>query len=104
MVLKKVARSSFGTGAISLFVDDVCQGNEVSGELRLRLQIPTYMRGIYIKLTGNNSITVMKKFSCRNGLTEERLISKTWDVLKGHEDHHHDGIQEGKGKTMVRFR
>lgn len=99
--MQRVDRVSFSSGCFSLLVRDtrlevnpVAHNHpgdltDVEGEVALRLQIPTYVRGVWVELVGQNKIF-------NPSLCGTNAAMTTADLFHGLEHHHVDGLHEGR--------
>jgi hypothetical protein len=80
----KVAKGSFSTGAVSLMINTSASPTEreIEGKVILKLAYPSFVKGVWIKLVGINSI-VSDKFGCLSH-----------DLFAGDEEHHIDGLHQ----------
>ena len=80
---QRIARTNFSTGSVSLYVNTAdSKEREIEGRVTLKLAYPSFVRGVWIKLVGLNSIA------------SENFGVLSHDLFIGEEDHHKDGLHQ----------
>lgn len=65
-----------------MYINSNSNNREVEGKVVVKLSYPSFMKGVWIKLVGNNTLS-----SEKNGLL-------THDLFVGEEEHHKDGLHQ----------
>lgn len=80
----KVCKSTFSTGTMAMYVNTTTspKEREIEGKVLLKLAYPSFVKGVWIKLVGTNSVS------------SENLGVLSHDLFYGDEDHHKDGLHQ----------
>jgi hypothetical protein len=87
---EEVGRAEFNSGSLTLLMNKnliYCGGQYIEGSITVNLTSNTFIRGIWVKFSGLNTINKTKSFGNRNIYCKSDLFSK-------HEDYHCGGLHE----------
>lgn len=80
----KVGKGVFTTGTLGMYLNTTTspKEREIEGKVLLKLTYPSFVKGVWIKLVGTNSVS------------SEKFGVLSSDLFLGDEDHHKDGLHQ----------
>lgn len=97
MSFRKVSKENFGAGSVSLYLNAnnessmmnyLSKDREIEGKVLLNIMIPTFLKGIWVKILGSTTIN----YPDNSKLNQYNI--NTFDLFKESDEYYLDGLHE----------